>query len=102
MEIIECRNEEREEWDVGTPPAMVDDDYRTVKCSPMESVKGGRLQEVVNAWQGLYLRNKAVAIVQKLLLLRLKTTKRIDILRPHCQHVSVFAPDNSEYTVIQS
>jgi len=86
MEVIGCRNEggwrvvEKNEG-VGALPAMVDDDDRAVTCSPTESIEGGRLQEVVKDRQGLNLRIKAVPVVQKLLFLRLKTTKQINILR---------------------
>jgi len=60
--------------DVTPPLAMINDDYRPTERSSMENVEGRRLQEGVKARQGLYLLNKFLAIVQKLLLPHYKTT----------------------------
>src|SRR6266850_3433863 len=85
IEVVGCRNQGgravvENDDDVGTPPGVIDDDYRPVRCSGMESVEGRWLQEVVKSRQGLYLRNKLLAIVQKFPLPHHEMAKWIHLL----------------------
>jgi hypothetical protein len=86
-EIGGCRDERRKRVvvekneDVALPLAMIDDDKRPVRCSRTEGVEGRWLQEAVKAWQGLYLLNEPLAIIQKLLLPHDKTTVWIHSLQ---------------------
>ncbi len=62
---------------VRMPYGMVNNNYWSMTCNFMEGVEGRGLQKGVKAWQGLYLYNKLLAIIQQLPMPHHKITKWI-------------------------